>query len=303
MPAVGVDDQRVAADETYLVHLPRDDSSVRRAATGCGQDARCGRNALDVLGGGAAAYQDHRTAVLRKLSGARRVEHDGPDRHADAGGDRPAKRARRRRGDDAQATELLHIDTCQALACRCRIEQAFVDLVRRDPKRRPRRALAIARLQDMEAPVFYGKFKFLHVAEFAFELCRNADDFCHHLRQHLREALAIRHAIAPRHDVLPLRVEQEVEVELGLTAGRIARKCDARARGPAGIAVHHALYGDSRSQVIGQPIHFAIRHSLLACPGAPNADYRGLELVERILRKRIADEFLVQFKIVVGQCL
>ena len=98
--------------------------------------------------------------------------------------------------------------------CLRRVDEPFLDLVDGDAQRRPRAALAGARLQQVQAPVLDGEFELLHVVEFLLEPGGDARELLAQRRQDLAQACRVGRAVASGDDVLALRVEEEVEVEL-----------------------------------------------------------------------------------------
>ena len=81
------------------------------------------------------------------------------------------------------------------------------------------------------------------------------------------------------HDVLALRVLQEVAVRQALARRRVARERDTRARVVALVAEHHRLHVDRRAEVVGDALEAAVVAGPLAVPRLEH----GLDRVPELL--------------------
>ena len=119
--------------------------------------------------------------------------------------------------------------------------------VHRELERGHRRALAVPRLQHVDDAVFDGELEVLHVLEVPLERLADALQLVERLRQVL---LQLEHRLGRPHagdDVLALRVDQELTVELLHAVRGIAGERDAGAGVVARIAVDHRLHVDRRA--------------------------------------------------------
>jgi len=98
----------------------------------------------------------------------------------------------------------------------------------------------------------------------------------------------LRRADAGDH-VLALRVDEEFAVEL-IRAGRgVAREGDARRRRLAHVAEHHRLHVDGRAPAGGNVVQPAVGDGALVHPRREHRADRAPQLLDRVLRERLAD--------------
>ena len=188
-------------------------------------------------------------------------------------------------------------------------DQAFVGHVDCDFQRGLCGALAVARLQHPQLAALDGEFEILHVAVMRLQQVRDAREFLvdlgergfHRgfvrLRRDPRDFRDVLRRANARHNVLALRVDQELAVEL-LRAGRgIARESDAGRRCVAHIAEHHRLHVDGGAPARGNVVEAAVGDRALVHPGGEDRADRAPQLLARVLRKRLAglaiDDLLV----------
>src|SRR5262249_54754463 len=86
-------------------------------------------------------------------------------------------------------------------------------------------------------------------------------------------------------DILTLRVDQELTVELFLTGRRISRESDPRRRGVTHISEYHGLDVHGRAPAFGNIVQSAISNRALVHPGAEDGSDRTPKLPVRILRE------------------
>ena len=159
-----VDRERVAAGDAGLPHPPRHDSGVRGHATVGRQDAPRVDEAVDVVRRRLPADEDHVLARAPALSREIGVEHDRARRGARRGVEARRDDLDLRRRVDHRVEELVElagVDPGDGLLPRDELLAVHLD---RDPQRRLRRALAGARLEEVERAVLDGELDVLHLA-------------------------------------------------------------------------------------------------------------------------------------------
>ena len=176
-------------------------------------------------------------------------------------------------------------------------DQALVRQLDRDPQRRPRGALAGARLQHPQLALLDREFEVLHVAVVTLERLIDAAK----LRERLRHRLLHRGLVGARRGarglgdllrradagdhVLALRVDQELAVELLFAGRRVAGEGDAGRRGVAHVAEHHGLHVDGGAPAFRDAVQTPVRDRARVHPGAEHRADRAPQLVVRVLRK------------------
>jgi hypothetical protein len=101
-----------------------------------------------------------------------------------------------------------------------------------------------------------------------------------HPRGHLRDGLG---RADPRDDVLTLRVDQELAVELVLAGAGIAREADASAAVLVQVAEHHRLDVHRGAEGLGDPVQQPVGDGALAVPAPPHRLDRAPQLRLRLL--------------------
>ena len=91
-----------------------------------------------------------------------------------------------------------------------------------------------------------------------------------------------------RHDVLALRVREELAVEHLLARRRVPRERDAGGRVLAEVAEDHRLHVDRRPPGLGDAVQLPIGLRALVVPGAEDRADRAPELLPRVLRDGLA---------------
>src|SRR5262249_52398654 len=141
--------------------------------------------------------------------------------------DAERRRANARVDDRMQKLiELLRRDTLDGDAG---IDEPFVDHLRGDTHCRTGRALARARLQQIQAPALDGELDVLHVAEVTLEALLRLAKLGVGFRQMVRHLVDRERRADSGDDVFALCVDEELTVELPLAGGRISRERDTRA--------------------------------------------------------------------------
>ena len=168
-PVLDVDVNVLAADDGALAHAARDDRGVARHAAARREHRARGDDAVKILRRRLVAHEDHVLARGRALLGDVGIEHGDAARGARARGKSRAERRRAHAGVDHRMQQLIELLGRHAQhGGRVSIEP-FVHHVGRDAHRGGRRALAGARLQQIEPPALDGELDVLHVAEVPLE--------------------------------------------------------------------------------------------------------------------------------------
>ena len=158
-----VDPQRGGAGDARLAHPARDERGVRGLAALGGEDPLRGEEAVHVVGLGERADEHHGTAALRPVDRVVRREDDlalgGAGRGGDARGEHVEVRVRVEGGVE-ERVQAGGVDRGQRAAL---VEQPLADRVDREAHGGLRRALGVARLQHVQAPLLDGELRVLHV--------------------------------------------------------------------------------------------------------------------------------------------
>ena len=276
------------AGDAALAHAASDHGGVAGHAATRGQNAGRDFHAADVFRRGFAAHQDQlRAAVLVELL-HRFVggEDDLSDRRA-----RRCRQSGREHFDllallvearHQEVVKLVGLDAEDGFFLR---DQPFLHHLDGDANRGATGALAVARLQHVQAAVLDGELEVLHVAIVFFQ---PRGDFAQLVVDVGLDLLQFgdvyRGANAGDH-VFALRVHQELAVEL-LHAGRgIAGEAHAGAAGLAQVAEDHGLHVDGGAQHVVNVVDAAIGLGAIVEPGAEHGIARHHQLLVRVLRK------------------
>ena len=299
-----VDADRAGAGDAGLAHAARDDRRVRSHAAAGRQDALGGVHAVNVLGRGLDAHQQHLVAGRLKRLGLVGGEDDLAARRAG--------RSRQARGEglalDArvdrrvqQLVEGRRLDAGDRLFLG---QQALVGHLDRDAQRGARGALAVAGLQHPQLAALDGELHVLKVAVVLLEQLRRRDELLEHRRHHRLERRLVGAGRLARllgdvlrranagDDVLALRVDQELAVKLVLAGRRVAGEGDAGGARLAHVAEHHRLNVDRGAPVGGNVVEPAVGDRARVHPRAEHRADRAPQLVARVLRERLADRLL-----------
>ena len=184
-----------------------------------------------------------------------------------------------------QLVELRGVDPADRLVA---VDQAFVDHRDRGLHRRRGRALAGARLKDVEPSVLDRELDVLHVAVVALQAVERRDELLECLRHQLAEALDRLRRANPGDDVLALRVEEELAVEPGLAGRRVAREADARGARVALVPEHHLHDVHGRAEVLRDVVLAPVDLRARCVPGGEDRVDGPDQLLARRLRERMA---------------
>ena len=287
--------QRTAAGDAAGAHAAGNDSRVGGHAAAGGQDALRMRHALDILRRGLQTDENDLLAGL----GSRGRLFSGEVHHA-AGS---ARRGGQTHGDllrllqrdgvklrVQQGVELLRLHLEDGLVGG---NHALVDQIDSDLQRSGGGALAVAGLEHVELAALDGVFHVLHVAVVVFERLRDVHKLLVNLRHDLLERLDLLRGADAGDDVLALRVDQILAVELLLAGGRVAGERNAGAGGVAHVAKDHALDVDGGAPVGRDVVHAAVVDGARVIPGAEDGLDGLHELNLRVLRELDAHLLLV----------
>ena len=104
-------------------------------------------------------------------------------------------------------------------------------------------------------------------------------------------------------DVFALGVDEEVAVGPVLAGGGVAGEADAGARVVVAVAEHHRLHVDGRAQVVADPLAHPIGDRPGAVPALEHRLHGAAELLDRVLRERLAGRFLDHGLVLLAQLL
>ena len=183
-------------------------------------------------------------------------------------------------------------------------DQAFIRHIDGDLECRLGGALAGARLQHPQPAVLDGEFEVLHVAIMSLERAKMRGQLGEGLGHQLLERRRLRACRDARRlgdvlrradagdDILALRIDQKLAIELLLAGRGIAREGDAGRRGVAHIAEHHGLHADRGAPVLGDVVELAIGDGARRHPRLEHGADGAPQLLVHILRKGLAVVFL-----------
>ena len=129
-----------------------------------------------------------------------------------------------------------------------------------------RGALADARLQQEEAALLDGELDVAHVAVVVLQRLHQLEELLMTFRELVPHRVERFGDADTGHDILTLRVLQEIAVGAVLTRGRVARERDTRAGVVALVAEHHGLDVHRGAQVVGDLLHPPVDPRALAVP-------------------------------------
>ena len=252
--------QRAAAGDAAGAHAAGNNGRVGGHAAAGGQDALRMRHALDILRRGLQTDQNDLLAGL----GSRGRLFGGEVHHAAGSARRSGQthsdllRLLQRDGVKLrvqQGVELLRLHLEDGLVGG---DHALVDQIDSDLQRGGGGALAVAGLEHVELAALDGELHVLHVAVVVFQRLRDVHKLLVHLRHDLLERLDRLRGADAGDDVLALRVDEVLAVELLLAGGRVAGERNAGAGGVAHVAEDHALDVDGGAPVGRDVVHAAV---------------------------------------------
>ena len=126
-----------------------------------------------------------------------------------------------------------------------------------------------------------------------FQAGGNIDKLLINLRHGLRQRGDRLRGADAGHDVLALRVHQELAEQLLFAGGRAAGKCNARARGVAHIAEYHGLDVDRGAPGVRNIVHAAVGVRARVIPRAEYRANRFHQLLLGVLRELFAQGLFI----------
>ena len=262
-----VDGEAAGAGDAGAAHAAGDHGGVAGHAAAGGDDALGGVHAVDVLGAGLDAHQDHRLAFGGAHLGLVGAEHGDA-----AGGARARRQAAREQFSrrvrvERRMEELVEGGGADALDGLDLVDQAAVGHLDGDPQAGRCGAFAVAGLQHIQLVLLHGELDVLHVEVVALELVAHFQQLVVGGGQRLLHAdLAgfgaglgerLRGADAGD-DVLALGVDQELAVEDVFAGAGVAGEADAGGAVVAHVAEHHGLDVDGGAPVGGDVVQAAV---------------------------------------------
>ena len=184
-----------------------------------------------------------------------------------------------------QLVELARIDARDCLLAR---DEPLVDHLRRDAKRGGGRALARARLQDVQRPLLDRELDVLQIAVVRLEPVERLDELLEGLRHVLAHALDRLRRADSRDDVLALRVREELAIESPLAGRGVAGEAHARAGGVASVSEDHLDDVDGGAEVVRDVVRAPIHPRARSVPGVEDGAIGAAQLVVGIVRKRVS---------------
>ncbi len=167
-----------------------------------------------------------------------------------------------------------------------RRDQFLRDEVGRDHHRRLASPLAAPGLEHEQLLVLNGELKILHVPIMALEARRNPAKRGVGLRHEASQLLdRLRRADAGDH-ILPLRIDEELAVELFLARRWVAREPDPGGRSVTRVAEDHHLHVDRRPDLVRDVVDAAVLLGARILPGPKHRIPRHPQLLSGVLRKR-----------------
>ena len=286
---LAVDLHGFGADDRGDAPAARDDGRVAHEPAAGGEDALGHLHAVHVFRARLAAHEHDLLAAVRGISGVVR----GEVRAADG----CARRCRETSGDDREVfpRELRVQDLVEMLGRHAHhgfgprdLPALLLGHLDGHAQRGRAGALADARLQHPELALLDGELGVAHVAVVLLEPSEDREQFLVDRGEVLRQRVEVFRVADARHDVLALRVDQEVAVRLVLTGGGVAREADAGAAVVVAVAEHHRLHVDGGAEIVADALTHAIRDGARSVPAAEHGFDRALQLHHRVLREGLA---------------
>ena len=257
-------------------------------------------HAVNILGAGLDAYEDHLLSAIGPQFGSVGIEHDLPARRTGRRGQASGQHIARRFGIERRVEQLVERHRVDAQDRGLLVDQPFAHHVDRHLERGLRSPLAVARLQQPQRALLHGELDILHVGVMLLEQFEHARQLGKGVGHGFFHARLVRARLfAPRlgqvlrradtrDHVLALRIDQPFAV-IGFLAGRgIAREGNAGGAGVAHIAEHHRLHIDRSAHVMRDVVQPAVDLGALGVPAVEHRADRAPELLDGVLRKRLA---------------
>ena len=144
-------------------------------------------------------------------------------------------------------------------------------------------ALAAPGLEHVQLLVLDGELEVLDIAVVLLQVLGDLVELVVGLGQRLLQLRDRLGGADSGDDVLALRVDQELSVELVLAGARVAREADAGARPLARVAEHHGLDVDGRAHLVRDLVHLPVRDRAGVLPGAEHGVAGQAKLLPHVL--------------------
>ncbi len=197
-----------------------------------------------------------------------------------------------RRRQEHRSQELIQRLRLHAPDCLLLRDQLLVHHLDGDAHAGEAGALAAAALEHVQLAVLNGELDVLHVLVVLLQLLADLQKLLVGRRQHLAERLDLLGRADAGHDVLALRVHEELAVKEVLAARRIAREANARRRVGALVSEDHRLHVDGRAPLRRDVVEAAVKVGAIVLPGLKDGLDGAAELLVRILGERHAHAVL-----------
>ena len=282
-----VDRERVAAGHAGLAHPAGDHRGVGGHAAVGGEDAARLDDPVDVVRRRLGADEDDGLSRATQLLRPVGVEHDPAGRRARRGVEALRGDVVFGRGVDPRVEQLVELRRIDAGDRLLLAEQALADHLDRDPQGGGGRALAGAGLQEVERTLLDRELDVLHLAVVLLqarhrlgELVEGRGETLLHPGDRLRCA-------DPGHDVLTLRVDEELAPHARLPGRRVTREADAGAGIVALVPEDHLDDVHGRAEVVRDLVRAPVDLGPGRLPRVEDGADRALELVTRVLGELI----------------
>ena len=287
LSALLVDLQLMRTSDAALAPATRHNGRMRGHATGTGQNANRVVHALDVFGRGLAADQQHVFAILRAAS-----RFFGAEGKAAAGG---AGRGGQAAGNDVgpflvlggvtrqqQVYEILGLHSHQGLVTG---DEPRLDHFDRYPNGRGRGALARSRLKHPQMSTLDRELHVLHIPVVPLKFGANLHELLEDRLVPLPHFSNRRRGSNARDDILTLRVDEKLAVELVLPSRGVAGKGHACSGVVAHIPEDHRLHIDGGAVETGDLVDLPVGDGLARRPRSEDRFDRMLQLLIGVLRE------------------
>ena len=286
-----VHDDLAAAGDAAGAHASGHHGGVAGHAAPDGEDAPGKVHALDVLGTGLQADQDHLVALVHPLHHVVSGEHHlscggaGGGGQALADGGHPVQLLLGEGGVE-EAVQALGVDHGHGLFLG---NHALVHQIAGDLQGGGGGALAVAGLEHEQLLVLNGELHVLHVPVVVLQLAGDLHELLVGLGHDLGQLVDGLGGAHTGHHVLALGVHEELAEQLLLAGGGVAGEGHAGTGGVAHVAEDHLLNVDGRAPGGGDVVHAAVVDGPGVVPGAEHGPHRAHELLTGVLGELLAD--------------
>ena len=292
-----------AAGNAAGAHAAGHNGRMAGLAAADGQDALAVLHALDILGAGFQANQNHLFALPAMGDGVLGGEDDMAGGRAGRSGDALAHGLRLLQGGGVEGGMQQHIQGFRVdLHQRFFLgDHALVDQIAGDLDGGGGGALAVTGLEHIQLAVLHGEFHILHIVVMVFQGLAHLHELLERFGEfllHLGDGHGGAHA---GHNVLALRVGEEFAEEALAAGGGRAGEGHAGAAIVAHVAEGHHLHVHGRAPGIGDVMIHAVDIGAGVVPGTENGLDGGEKLFLGIVGEILAQLLLIFGLELVGQ--